>query len=85
MQIHQNTQSRAKAMSHNDECAATNMLTSQQTQLAHASTLLIFLFCLTNAVLCNITAPLLHYKRAINGGFIASLFGLPDDVIECII
>lgn len=51
-------------MSHNDECAPTNMLTSQQTQLARASALLIFLFCLTNAALCNITAPLLHYKRA---------------------
>lgn len=73
-------------MSHNDECAATNMLTSQQTQLAHANTLLIFLFCLTNAVLNNITAPLLHYKRAILLVVLLPVLGLPaDDVTECII
>jgi len=60
MQIHQNTQSRAKAVSHNDECAATNMLTSQQTQLAHASSYFAYFSVLPYkcSVLCNITT---HY------------------------
>ncbi len=65
MQIHQNTQSRAKAMQHNDECTATNMLTSQQTQLAHARLCLFFCFALQIELCATLLSHYYITKKAI--------------------
>lgn len=68
-------------MQHNDECAATNMLTSQQTQLAHASLCLFFCFALQiefcATLLMGVMGLTTLQKSDFNGGFIVSLFGFP--------